>query len=293
MDVELEAVSSHTAILGEGPRWWSQRGTLFWVDIDGGLLLEHDPATGVDTPHDLGEKIGSYAPTIAGDLVVALDNGIARYDLETRQLTRLHDPEAAIPKNRFNDGAVDPAGRFWAGTMGPDAGGALYRLDHDGSLCKMLSGISCSNGLCWNQTADTFYYIDTPTRQVRIFAYDNDTGDIPEEREALPIPKELGAPDGMTIDDEGLLWIAHWGGWRVTRWDPATRQQVDTIEVPVERVTAPWFGGADGTDLYITTASIGVDAAERERQPWAGRLLRCRVPVSGPPAALCRLDRKA
>jgi len=223
--------------------------------------------------------------------VVALVSGLARYDLETQLLTRLHAPEPDRPKNRFNDGAVDPAGRFWAGTMGPECGAALYRLDHDGSLHRMLTGVGTSNGLCWSLDATTFYYIDTPTRQVRIFDYDDASGDLTAELEPLAIPQELGHPDGMTIDDEGMLWVAHWGGWRVTRWDPVQRLQIDTIEVPVERVTAPWFGGADGRDLYITTASVGLGDADRADQPWAGRLLRCRVPVSGPAAPLCRLDR--
>ncbi|MDA3960405.1 MAG: SMP-30/gluconolactonase/LRE family protein [Planctomycetota bacterium] len=288
MHSDLRPVSSHSAQLGEGPRWWAEVGRLLWVDIDGGLVLTHDPATGQDQILDLDEKVGCVTPTTTGDFIAGLASGIARIDAITGTVDLLHSPEKDKPKNRFNDGAVDPAGRLWAGTMGPDRGGALYRLDHDGSLHTMLTGIGTSNGLCWSLDNATFYYIDTPTAQVRIFDYDVDIGALGTEHEPLPIPAaDMGHPDGMTIDDEGMLWIAHWGGSRVTRWDPRARQCTYTIAMPAERVTAPWFGG-DGSDLYITTAAPEKD--KRQSQPDAGRLFCCRVDVTGPAAPLCRLD---
>ena len=141
--------------------------------------------------------------------------------------THLVNPEQHLPGNRFNDGKCDPAGRFLAGTMDDaekEASGSLYSYSPDGTLKTLLTGLRISNGLTWSPDHQTFYHIDTPTRQVTAFDYDLATGNLANPRPVISIPPELGWPDGMTSDAEGMLWVAMWGGAKLTRWNPATGQ---------------------------------------------------------------------
>jgi sugar lactone lactonase YvrE len=188
----------------------------------------------------------------------------------------------------MNDGKCDRAGRFWAGTMamkeGPGAG-SLYRLDTDHSVHTMVTGVTISNGLCWSLDDKQMYYIDTPLGRVDVFDFDAPSGAIKNRRTLFEIPKENGAPDGMTIDEDGCLWVAHWGGGAVRRY--TTKGVVDqTIELPASRVTSCMFGGSDLRDLYITTASIGLTPEQQREQPHAGGIFVSRTGVTGTPGYL-------
>jgi sugar lactone lactonase YvrE len=157
------------------------------------------------------------------------------------------DPEAHLPKNRFNDGKVDPAGRVWCGTMADDGAtprcGSLYCLDVDLSIRRVLDQVSVSNGIAWSGDARTMYYIDTATRAVAAFDFDVDTGHVSRRRDIIRFPDDAGLPDGMTIDRDEMLWIAHWGGWRVSRWNPQTGMMLQKIAVSASRVSSCCFGG--------------------------------------------------
>src|SRR5918999_4891566 len=186
--------------------------------------------------------------------------------------------EADISSNRMNDGKCDPAGRFWAGTMAMDGArgrGALYRLDADRSVARMLGAVSVSNGLAWSADSSTMYYIDTPTGSVDAFEFDADAGAISGRRPFVKIDGGDGMPDGMTIDSEGGLWVALWGGGAVHRYDAGGRLD-GIVEVPASLTTSCTFGGSDLGDLYITTASTGLGEAELRDQPLAGSLFCCR-----------------
>lgn len=276
------------ALLGEGPIWAARRGVLYWVDIAGCAVHIFDPATGHDRALDIGQPVGTIVPRRSGGALVALRDGFAALDLETGALTMIADPEADQPLNRFNDGKCDPAGRFWAGTMRQAedrAGkGSLYRLDPDLSVHRMWSNVTVSNGIAWSLDARTMYYIDTPTKTVVAFEYHVETGAIADPRPVISTPDGPGFPDGMTIDAEGMLWVAYWDGWRVVRWDPATGQALATIELPVARVTAPWFGGPNLDELYITSARTGLSDEALAQQPHAGSLFVARPGVHGLPA---------
>lgn len=276
------------ALLGEGPIWDARRQVLYWVDISGAKVHAYDPAKVEDRAFDVGQPVGTVVPRRSGGVMVALRDGFAALDTETGALTTIADPEAHLPENRFNDGKCDPAGRFWAGTMriAEDRAGAgsLYRLDPDLSVHKMWGNITTANGIAWSLDARTMYYIDTPTMQVVAFEYDLETGAIANPKPVVSTPDGPGFPDGMTIDAEGMLWVAYWDGWRVVRWDPATGKALAVIELPVARVTAPWFGGPNLDELYITSARVGLDQAALAQQPHAGSIFRVQPGVRGLPA---------
>ena len=289
MAAAVELVLDAKARLGEGAVWDARRQLLYWVDIEGYAVHAFDPATGQDRSYALGDSVGTVVPRAKGGVALTLGRAFATLDLETRRLSVLAEPdeEKARRGNRFNDGKCDPRGRFWAGTMAvseaPAAGG-LYRLDPDGSVHRMLERVSISNGIVWSLERDLMYYIDTPTREIAVFDYDDATGAIANRRVAARFPAGHGWPDGMTMDAEGLLWVAEWDGACVSRWDPATGKLVRRIKIPVRRVTSCAFGGPDLEELYVTTAWSRLDPDQRRAQPQAGGLFRVRPGVKGVPA---------
>jgi sugar lactone lactonase YvrE len=243
------------------------------VDILRGEIHEYRPADGYSHTISVGEYVGAVAPYRDGRLMAALKSGIVLLDPDTGEREAVGHPEAHLPGNRYNDGKCDPAGRFWVGSMSlqeePGAG-SLYMIDHDRSITRQLEGVTISNGLAWSNDHRTMYYIDTPTFEVAAFDYDIATGGISNRRVAIRIPETDGYPDGMTTDREGCLWIAHWDGWQVTRWDPHTGRKIHHIPIPAARVTSCAFGGDTGNDLYITSARTGLSEEELGRMRGAG-----------------------
>ncbi len=282
----VELVLDAHALLGEGAIWDSNKRLLYWVDIEGRKVHIFDPATGADRTIHVGERVGTVVPRASGGLMLAIESGFAHLDPDAEELVVLCDPEGRDPGLRFNDGKCDPAGRFWAGTItGRDNPGraALFCLFPDLTSKQMLAGVTNSNGIAWGLDARTMYYIDTPTATVSAFDYDLETGNITNRRPAVVVPDEMGHPDGMTIDAEGMLWVALWGGRCVSRWDPATGRLLGTIPVPASHVSSCAFGGPGLGDLYITTARAGLSDALRA-EPHAGGLFRARPGVRGVPA---------
>lgn len=270
----IEVVPVPVSELGEGPVWDAQQQRIIWVDIEQRKIHSYYPATKQYKAFEAGQMVGAVALTERGRFVGALQNGFAFIDTEKNKVEKINDPESHLPGNRFNDGKCDPAGRFWAGTMslkGEGNRGSLYLLDKR-MVIKKLEGISCSNGLAWSTDCQTLYYIDSPTRCVKAFDYDLSSGEIENSRNIITISEKDGFPDGMTIDEQGMLWIALWDGGKVQRWDPTTSSLLLEIRLPVTNVTSCTFGGEDFTDLYITTAVQGLTETQRKEQPLAGCL---------------------
>ena len=264
-----------SSLLGEGPVWDSEKQSIFWIDISQGKIYEYNIDNQQYRSIDVGQMVGAIALCKDDKWVAALQKGIAYISCATGKVEMIISPELCLPNNRFNDGKCDPAGRFWAGTMSMSEEpqmGSLYVLSSNLSIRKKLTGISISNGLAWSLDNKKLYYIDTPTLEVCAFDYDLESGDIQNQQSIIKISEEDGYPDGMTIDAEGMLWIAHWNGWQVTRWNPVTGQKIDSIHLPVARVTSCTFGGKNLDDLYITTAKVGLSATELAQQPLAGSL---------------------
>ena len=283
------ALAAH-AILGEGALWDVADQKLYWVDIKGRLVHRFDPVTGVDQQWAVAEDVGSLAVRTGSGLVLALRSGFHFFDPATGITSLVAAPESDRSENRFNDGKTDRQGRFWAGSMhDPETRptGALYRLDADLTCTRMTDGLICSNTLCWSPDGRTMYHADTPTRTVWAWDFDPDSGDIANRRVFVRVPEHEGAPDGATVDAEGFVWIAHWDGWRVTRYDPAGRV-ARVVPLPVQRATCPAFGGAQLDVLYVTSATVGLSEGERARQPWAGGVLALDPGVHGLPEARFR-----
>lgn len=276
----------HTrAALGEGPVWDARTGTLYWIDILNKRIHSNE-----DVLIELDETIGCLAPRKNGGLILtkrfsywALDHAQGTSDpVRTTFLSALTDEP---PNNRFNDGKCDPRGRFLAGTMDmneKDPNGSLYSFDGK-SITRLLSGVTISNGMTWSPDYKTFYYIDTPTRKVRAYDYDLETGAVASPREAVRIPDGFGWPDGMTSDTQGSLWIAMWGGAQVTKWDPRTGQLLERIPVPAKNVSSCVFGGTDLNELYITSARVGLDEDTLKQYPLTGGVFRLETNVEGMP----------
>ena len=281
---EVELVIDSKSTLGEGSLWDYRAGELIWVDIKGEILNFYNPHNEFNKEMFTGQMIGTVVPTESGKVLVALQNGIYSLDPETGSKKLIVDPEEDKPDNRFNDGKCDPSGRFWAGTMSlvnkKDAG-ALYRLDRDSTIHKMIDHVGTSNGIVWSADKTKMYYVDTPTMKVMVYDYDDATGDISNPKVAVQIPGGIGAPDGMTIDENGKLWVALWGGSAVGNFDPDTGELIRKIDVPAKNVTSCAFGDEDLGTLYITTARESTSDAELERFPYAGSLFKIRPGVKG------------
>lgn len=274
------------ASLGEGSLWDDRRGRLLWVDIVLGEIRSFDPALGTDMLlFKAGQAIGTVVLRERGDLVAALADGFHFVDETAGTSVKICHPEEDKPQNRFNDGKCDPAGRFWAGTMSDvdHSGnhGSLYRLDTDLTCHSMVEGVSVSNGIAWSPDGKTMYYTDTRTGLIWAYEYDAKTGDIRNRRTVVDIAKGEGGPDGFTVDAEGMLWVAQWGGWQVGRYDPATGKKILKVDVPAGRVSSCALGGAKLDELYITTARTGLSVSELEKQPLAGCLFVAKAGVAG------------
>ncbi|GGK22312.1 regucalcin-like protein [Caldalkalibacillus thermarum] len=283
--VQAELVFDAKATLGEGPSWDVKKKRLYWVDIDQKKVHIYDPNRNENTSLEIGQLVSAVVPRESGGLVMVTENGFFTFDFYTRQLCPIADPESYLPENRFNNGKCDAMGRFWAGTMHkkelPEQG-SLYCLETN-KVNRVLNHVSISNGISWSPDNQIFYYVDTPTKEVVAFDFDLDSGELKNKRVVVRIPDGAGVPDGMTTDTEGMIWVAHWGGYKVTRWNPMTGDLLDTIHLPVAKVTSCVFGGDDLDHLYITTARVGLSDEERLKQPYAGGLFCVKTKVKGLP----------
>ena len=279
--MRVELLYDAKAKLGEGPVWDSRTQTLYWLDI-----INNHVYANADVIAELDEYIGCIAPRQRGGFVLTKRFSFWTFEPDSASSTFLASLTDEPANNRFNDGKCDPRGRFVAGTMDiheKDPTGSLFSFDGK-SITKLLSNITISNGMTWSPDGKVFYYIDTPTREVRAFDYDLDSGAIANSRTAVTIPDSLGWPDGMTSDAQGNLWIAMWGGSQVTKWNPNTGKLLEQIRVPVIQPSSCTFGGKGMNELFITSARKGLDDAALNKYPLSGGVFRVETNVEGLPA---------
>ena len=289
-----EAVPSTTeqTILGEGPRWDARRGELLRVDIAAGRvfreLVADDGSLIPIRTYRLPGTVGAVAP-IEGDRgwVLAAGRGFALLDPDGAFSVIA---EVASEGGRMNDGAADPQGRFWAGTVAERPGAAvLYRLDRDGRIDAMLDGLTTSNGIGWSPDGRTMYLADSGPRVIHAFDFDGDAGTISPGQVLVEVPEEIGTPDGLTVDAEGDLWVAIWGGGRIHRYSPAGGLR-QVLAVPAMQTTSCAFAGSDLHRLYVTTATEDWTDEMRRADPKAGLVYRFEIDATGRPADPFRPD---
>ncbi len=269
-------------ILGECPIWAAAEGALYWIDVRGPAIRRLILATGERMSWALPELIGAMALRPQGGMIVALRGGIALFDptcSTVQSLVPMHDPASSM---RLNDAKCDRQGRFWAGSMDDlsrQPVGALYR--YDGKACTpMMGGVAVPNSLCWSPDGATMYFADGVDPVIWAHPFDIRDGTLGERRVFARLPPGTGIPDGATVDSEGCVWSASYGGGCVVRYGRDGRV-LNTIPVPVTQPTSCAFGGPDLDILFITTAYQRLSPEQRAAQPLAGCLLAVRTTAQG------------
>jgi sugar lactone lactonase YvrE len=271
----IRPLLEHRCELAEGPVWDAEQDALWWVDIPAGHVHRHALGSSDLTTLEVGTPAGAVALRAAGGLVAAVADGFLFLG-EDGAVERRIPVEADLPGNRFNDGKVDARGRFWAGTMAIDESpgqGALYRLDTDGTVTRTLAGVGLSNGLDWSPDGRTFYYVDSLSHRVDAFDHDPASGDLSSRRTLVDLRDSV--PDGLTVDADGCLWVAVYGGWKVCRYSPEG-EPLDELTLPTRRITSCAFGGPGLDILFVTSA-----ARPGRNDPAAGAVLETRPGVRG------------
>jgi len=279
-------------LLGEGPLWHATRKSIFWTDIEARAIHELTIPEGHYRHYEIGHRVGMIAEGVNAGLILGMQGGFGRYDPDTDKLDWLADLEKDKPNNRANDGGCDAKGRFWIGTMDMDfkkGAGSLYRIGEDLLAERLLDQVTISNGLAWSKDNGKAYYIDSPTRTVQSFLFDVEKGMLSPGSIAVRIPEYLGTPDGMCMDEEGMLWIAHWGGFGVYRWNPIDGELLELVMVPVPNVSSCAFGGEGFDKLFITTARQGLTENELKMYPDSGSLYCVKLDIKGKAIYKCSL----
>ena len=286
------------SLLGESPLWHPREQLLYWCDIPGKRVNRFDPSGGALSHWSFETEPASLAPRLDGALLLAMRDGLWRFDPASGERSRLALPPYDTAKERFNDGKCDPQGRFWVGTIYEPRDPALASLHRyaRGKLERQCSGITVSNGLAWSPNGRTMYWSDTKAHTIFAFDFDPGSGELSQRRVFASFPVKQagqdlagygGRPDGAAVDAEGCYWVAMFEGQRVLRLSPGG-EIVRELRLPVRCPTMPCFGGADLKTLYITTARENRPAAELADQPVAGCVLSVRVDVPGLPANMAQ-----
>ena len=282
VELALAARAEHA----EGPIWDAEANVLWWVDITGHRVHCFDPTSNRDCSWDTGCDVGAVALTQAGAIVLAVPNGFATFDPVTGQSTPLADVESTMPENRTNDAKCDSAGRLWVGTMAYDrreGHAGLYVLAPDLTVIQAVAGLTIANGPTFDDTRGRMYLADTALGQVYAYQFDPASGQIGAREVFVDLSATGSWPDGMTVDDEGCLWIAVGRDSAVHRYLPDGKLE-RKISLPVTNPTSVAFGGHDGSLLYITTSWYDLTERERAEQPLAGSIFVDTPGVTGRPA---------
>ncbi len=271
----LEIFDSRHMIVGECPTWDEKNKIFYHVDIRGKCFYKTDYASGRSEKFDAPQMLGCMALCEDGDLILSMEDGIY-FRNQAGELALAHKL-CHIKGLRFNDGKVGPDGCYYVGTADDNNQGAFYRLS-DGDLTELFDGCGCSNGLDWSGDGKRLYYCDTRKQKLEAFDFSSELHSVSNRKAVLDIPESDGGADGMTIDANGNLWIAMWGGWCVLCVEAETGWILRKIELPVEKVSSCCFAGEDMRDLIITTASVRTSLDE---QPMAGNTFVYRSDVPG------------
>ena len=283
MSLQFDLFSDYFCELGEGPFWDSKRSRLHWVDIIGKKIISQNLDGSNIHALEVDGNPGCVVLSDDGTMVAGVDNQISSLDDGGNLLNVLADTNEGSGL-RFNDGKCDPSGRFWVGSMDrkeKNKLGSLYSWNSIEGLVNREQGVTVSNGMGWSPDNSFFYYIDSPTREVSVYDFDLSTGSINNKRRFISFSEEDGFPDGMTIDNEGRLWIAFWGGSKIMCVNPDSKAIEEVVNFPVSKVTSCAFGGENMDRLFITSAKVQVN---EEDEPMAGKTFVVSPGVKGQPS---------
>jgi D-xylonolactonase len=280
-----QVVADYHCHTGENPLWHPMEKRLYWCDIPNGRIFRYDPKTNAHEIYYQGDAVGGFTIEQDGALLLFMAQGTIRRLLDG-QLTTIIDFIPEELDSRFNDVIADPAGRVFCGTMSaPAHRGRLYRLDCDGSLTVVLEGIGCSNGMAFSLDGRRMYYTDSYAREIYVFDYHKETGELSNKRNFVRLSVKDGFPDGATVDAEGYLWSAIWGGGCIIRYTPDGRED-RRITIPVQKVSSLTFGGDNYSDAYVTTAA---EDCRKAGDPNAGALFHLNAGVTGVPEWISKI----
>ena len=283
MSLQFDLFSDYSCELGEGPFWDSKRSRLHWVDIIGKKIISQNLDGSNIHVLEVDGNPGCVVLSDDGTMVAGVDNQISSLDGDGNLLRVLADTNEGSGL-RFNDGKCDPSGRFWVGSMDrkeKNKLGSLYSWNSIEGLVNREQGVTVSNGMGWSPDNSLFYYIDSLTREVSVYDFDLSTGSINNKRRFISFSEEDGFPDGMTIDNEGRLWIAFWGGAKIMCVNPDSKAIEEVVSFPVSKITSCAFGGEKMDQLFITSAKVQVNEKD---EPMAGKTFVVSLGVKGLPS---------
>jgi len=296
LELPVRALGEARTSVGENPLFDARTNRLYWIDVrETPAIHALDLASGAERRWPSKEDIGSIALTRGDQLVAGLRSGFAFFDPSNGTWSPIADPEADLPRNRMNDGKCDPAGRFWCTSMNPESGlaeGSLYVLEPDLSHRRVHGGYFTPNGIAWSPDGGTMYIADTRRGAIFAFAFDALRGTLGERRIFADLGAMPGGPDGATVDAQGGLWSAQFDGACLVRYAADGRMD-RVVRLPVSKPTSCTFGGPDYRDLYVTTATRGLDGSARASQPLAGRVLVVDVGMQGLPPVPFEMQARA
>jgi L-arabinonolactonase len=270
-------------LLGEGIIWSPTHNEIQWTDIHGKTFWSFDPATGTAKSIALPDRLACFAPLGGSRILAGFAGGLARFDLASGHREPLAAIEADRPTTRLNDGKLDRQGRLIFGTMDESEAerpiGQVWSFEGEAPRV-LFGGVRISNSIAFSPDGRRMYFADTPERVIWRYDYDIDNGQVTNRQVFVEVAPDQGFPDGSTVDADGCLWNAKWGGGRVVRYTPAGR--VDRIiPIPCSQVTCCAFGGRGLSTLYVTSARTGLDEAKLAAEPEAGSMFAVDVGATG------------
>lgn len=267
MSLEPEVVANYECAVGECPLWHPEEQRLYWTDQFTGRMFHYQPATGAHTEFYNGTDVTGFTFQESGSLLLFMDSGkVAAWD--DGELTTVIDGVPELAASRFNDVIADPEGRVFCGTQPAKEDDAfLYRLDTTGELVTLLETVKLANGMAFSPELDQLYLSETMSGTIHRFEYEKSTGELSNQSTVIEIPESEGLPDGVTVDDDGYVWVAIYGGGCVIRFTPDGTEE-SRIEFPTQDITSLTFGGPSLTEMYVTSA------AHRSDDEYAGALFR-------------------
>jgi len=287
--MNFQTVINKRAELAETPFWDDKTNSLYWTDLFTGFVHRFDPATGADEEFGTGKQIGCAIPCTSGKVLCVLEDGLYKLDPSDGSLDLLLAVEEDRTDYRFNDAGCDAKGRLFISSTSkyygtpdfkPEMKGSFYMVEKNLNIKTIVPEIEHYNGICFSKDNKTMYVVDSYNLTVLAFPYDPDKGPAGEPEILVKVPDEYFAIDGLAIDEAEQLYLATWSGW-LLKYDSASGEQKDRIEMPCPYISCPGFGGADRKDLYITTSVWGYGEAELEKYPDAGGILLTRTEVPG------------